>query len=228
MRSIPGLALSLSIALSHAACSSTTVAPDTGADASVIDSIVTDTGPDTNPADTARDVSPADVVGPDVATDAGPGPSPCPDTPVTGACTSEGLECTYGDDPRSGCRTRLSCTSGAWQLTSPRCVPITGCSPSPAAGTVCPNSGDVCVATDGTRCDCDYCPHGGPACAPIPPARWFCNAPPGDANCPRTMPNLGGPCGPAGTACSYDGCGSGMAVVCTAGIWVQDIIPCPL
>ncbi len=212
--------------LSSAACSSATVTPDAANDAATGDTATNDAvAMDTVVNDTGSDVTPADVTHADTGSDAGP--SPCPASPVTGACTREGLECTYGDDPRASCRTRLSCTGGMWQLTSPRCVPITGCSPAPTSGAVCANDGDVCVAVDGTRCDCGYCPHGGPACAPIPPAMWFCTPPPANLACPRTMPNLGDPCAATGTSCDYDGCGSGMAVQCSGGIWIPELVACP-
>jgi hypothetical protein len=207
------------------------VAAGSGACSSVVGSDAGDTGVamDAGDASALPDVGRADSTTPDApAPDAGA--TPCPaDSSATGACTVDGLQCTYGDDPRASCRTRLSCAGGMWQLTSPRCTPLgTACGSAPMQMVVCATDGDVCVYTDGTRCNCAYCPSGGPACANVPPTRWFCLAPPANASCPRTMPNLGERCSATdGTQCDYDGCGSGMAVTCMGGFWVPALIGCP-
>ena len=206
--------LALFVALALAACSSTT-APGDAADAS----------------DAASN---GDTVGSDgsdvTATDVPVTMTACPPMPPSAGttCTREGLVCTFGDDPRASCRTRATCTSATWAITSPRCVPLpTDCPATPSAGAVCGTPDNVCAYADGTRCNCAFCPLSGPACMPTPPPHYFCVPPPSNAQCPRLMPNLGDACTSNGVQCDYDGCGSGMTVECTNNVWVQALTACP-
>jgi hypothetical protein len=62
-----------------------------------------------------------------------PPSSACPSTPPAAgmSCADDGQICGWGDDVRGDmCRTKASCTSGLWQVTSPNaqaCPPLCSC-----------------------------------------------------------------------------------------------------
>ncbi len=244
-RTLGGL-LAASLALMN--CTGSTTTPDGAADvvSDVRDVTIDDAtdvpaidvvpmtdapAPDANDAqfaDVVDTITPADAPHDAITSDANVA-SPCPESPGSGACTREGLVCSYGDDPRPSCRPTSTCTGGQWQLVTPRCTALpSDCgSAPPVERSSCSNEGDLCAYPDGNRCHCTTCLWSGVGCIPEPSPVWHCTPPPSDANCPRTLPNLGQSCTPDGTMCDYDGCGDGRAVQCTGGIWVEALVACP-
>jgi hypothetical protein len=134
-------------------------------------------------------------------------PSPyCPSVPpmVLSACTMIGRICTYGDDPRPPCRTRVQCDDQQWNVIPPTCGPMpTSCV---GGGGQCQELGDICV--DGTaRCECfEY--------------NWVCFPQPTDPRCPMVVPQLGGGCADMGLECNY-GDTLGSHIRCNGGAWEQ-------
>src|SRR5262245_52291433 len=61
----------------------------------------------------------------------GTSPTGCPATlPAFGGPCAGELLCSYGDAPRAQCRSRASCTLGAWVIATPTncpAPPMTGC-----------------------------------------------------------------------------------------------------
>ena len=204
---------------------------DTGAtDSGTIDSGTIDTSPgDGILIDAPIDGTPLDV-GPDTApTDAGP--SPCPTTaPTDGtACSPDGLECTYGADPRPSCRIDAVChgdPSGTlrWSVTGPgpTCGSTPPACPSPLTpGDTCTSHGEVCPDGD-QECVCG-CP---------PPLfcttdKWNCSSRP--TGCPTSPPDLGSSCSapPPSTVCDYGQCSGGFAASCKDGLWTRVAVACP-
>jgi hypothetical protein len=158
-------------------------------------------------------------------------PSGCPANKPTGACSTEGLRCTYGDDVRPECRDGVACNGGQWVAEKNACLPPPAGCPAvpPTSGqpkVTCSNEGDVCSYASGAICNCSSCL--GPC---VPPPWWQCSPAPTDPGCPKTVPNDGAACdASAGTTCTYGNpCnGSGQKVQCSAGAWkwvAPD--PCP-
>lgn len=162
-----------------------------------------------------------------------PAPVPyCPaTTPTSGsACSSLGLVCAYGDDPRPQCRTSVTCTGGGWQVALTGCppVPTTTCPATAAAaeGQTCAKEGAFCSYSGGTvTCGCSACA-GGP-CGTV--ATWHCAYPPTDARCPTTLPNLGTACTTGGLSCDYGSCSAGTIAgrKCQSGRWIDVPMACP-
>jgi hypothetical protein len=176
--------------------------------------------------------SPVSYDGPGPSSDGGdanPGPA-CPTTPPTDgtACSRPSLQCSYGTDPDFHCRRVATCApdTGHWTVQDPEgCMLDAGAPMCPATAPMttdsCTSNRQLCAYDNGMRCTCADCPPGGPVCM-SGPLRWFCDAP-SDANCPRSMPNLGDPCSVENTQCDYGMCiGNGWAVTCQGGVWVQD------
>jgi hypothetical protein len=156
---------------------------------------------------------------------------PCPKSaPRAGStCSDASLLCSYGTDPRFGCRDILACDSGTWTAvgdacskTEPTC-PRTA--PKPEDGGV-----DTCSSAD-LGLSCVYA-HEAYTCAPcqgnlcFTSNRWLTQSLP--TACPATVPNFGQACtAPSGTRCNYNTCASdgaddlGAAVTCTGGFWMQ-------
>ena len=161
----------------------------------------------------------------------------CPSQPTSGACSQEGLTCTWGDDPRIACRTSATCKGGAWQW-----YPQPYCAPLPPAGVAgCPKelgvNGLSCQGLEGTICDmsalgpgalcvCDPCVGGGP-CTQW--GRWWCAPPP--AGCPPYAPNENQLCNSPGQSCIYGACGTDVSAgrSCSSqSLWVDVPVACPM
>jgi hypothetical protein len=158
-------------------------------------------------------------------------PSGCPcAAPSAGAsCAASGAVCTYGDSVVAECRTKYTCTSGAWTETKGQCSqPPSDCpSTEPQDSASCDvDAGQVdCSYPNGAICTCSQCPPLGGACFPMP-AKWYCFAPTG-AGCPTTIPNAGTACSMGGQACNYPSQACGVTATCTSGAWMWTMDPCP-
>lgn len=155
--------------------------------------------------------------------------SPCPSSaPRAGtACSDASLLCSWGEDPRFGCRTVESCNAGKWKSVGDSCsakepaCPQTR--PEPADGGV-----DTCTSADlGLTCVYD---HEAYTCAPCEGNLCFAanhwQTQPLSTACPATEPNFGEPCAVAsGTECNYNTCANdgsenfGAAMTCKGGFW---------
>ena len=161
--------------------------------------------------------------------------TPCPPTqPGTGdACTSEGLTCEWGDDPREHCRDRGTCTSGSWVIQpGGDCdvLPTVECPPTrmDAEGEACDPQDAICEYEDNLNCLCTNCTVGGPVemCGGDPV--WRCDAPNADPTCPPGKPRLGEACSTDAKSCVYS-CGPEGGRLCSAGVWTAaDGGPCPI
>jgi len=154
---------------------------------------------------------------------------PCPTVaPRPGSnCTDANLLCSYGEDPRFGCRDVLACNSGKWASVGDACSKN---EPScPRSAPQGPDAGvDTCSAADlGLSCVYD---HEAYTCAPCEgnlcfvANHWQTQTLP--KACPDTVPNFGEACAvAAGTRCNYNPCANdgsdnyGAAVTCTSGFW---------
>jgi hypothetical protein len=161
-------------------------------------------------------------------------PVPVPVCPATlptmnTDCPRVGLECAYGDDPRPQCRQHATCSGMGWQL------PIGGCPPLPtttcpataadAANKSCNTEGAYCSYPSGVVCGCGGC-LGGPCSTN---KTWHCDAPPANAACPRTLPNLGTACTTPSLDCMYGSCSAGDIAdrKCEGGVWIDQPTACP-
>lgn len=147
------------------------------------------------------------------------------------SCSSEGLVCQYGSDPRRSCRPKAACSGGSWVVTSPKCarLPPASCPKTreDAAGKLCTVKDAYCSYAGDLSCHCTNCVD-----YPLPRCQgdltWHCDAPAQDAQCPAGKPNLGTSCAIAGKRCVY-GCGSDGARVCSGGEWTSASgTPCPI
>ena len=153
----------------------------------------------------------------------------CPETlPSDGAsCSEDGLNCTYGDDPRFQCRDTAICIGSSWTVspsTDARCAEDPrppSCPATPPSGGMC-SGPDQCVYEDGTSCLCTSCPPGDPVCMGGDPM-WHCTPP--QAGCPARPPNAGTRCGMEGQRCDYT---CDLNVTCTMGAWVWQRGNCPI
>lgn len=178
--------------------------------------------------------------------------SVCPTSqpPSGGACTV-GVECTWGCDPRFGCRDEAVCTGSAtWRLgeysypcptLAAECptvpppsqvgAPWTELAPCTRAelGLTCVLGGNAytCTACTGTLC-------------PGPLAyRWYVTKL--ADGCPSFVPNMGTACGSPDLICDYNGCNDdsvvpdkapwafGVRMECRGGAWQQPSVAmaCP-
>ena len=160
-----------------------------------------------------------------------PAKDPCPTSAPrpNSACTGTNLVCSYGTDPRFGCRDILACNSGKWESVGDACSKK---EPScPARAPASPDGGlDTCSAADlGLSCVYD---HEAYTCAPcegnLCRAVNYWQTQTLASACPAKVPNFGQACtAAAGTKCNYNACASdgsdnlGAGVTCTAGYWVQ-------
>lgn len=168
----------------------------------------------------------------------------CPSAPPVSstACPILGLECTWGEDSRFGCRTYSVCLKSqqqdlAWNAQSAGCaLPMPSCPPSaPLADSSCVlgDLGLTCVYLDvaytcancvGTLCSQGYSWHSSLL----------------EPRCPATVPNYGTPCPSAGLLCDYNFCADdtvvpdnatwahGTAVICQDGTWQHRVgVACP-
>jgi len=155
--------------------------------------------------------------------------SPCPlSAPGPGsACSDAGLLCSWGEDPRFGCRKVEACNAGKWQSVGDSCSAMEpSCPksrPEPADGGV-----DTCSSAD-LGLTCVYS-HEAYTCAPcegnlcFAANHWQTQALP--TACPVTEPNFGEACAaPSGTECNYNTCANdgsedfGAAMTCKGGFW---------
>ncbi len=126
--------------------------------------------------------------------------------------------CSWGDDPRLGCRTLALCEDGSWQVTTPDCAdplpPECGVTP-PEAGSACADTTSSCWYDDGTRCWCSECVGGSPypVCQIADPSQWACSTP--AAEC-YPAPQAGSSCTNEGVNCGLD-CSSPLR--CQDGRW---------
>lgn len=151
--------------------------------------------------------------------------------------TPEGFDpanahCSWGDDPRPGCRTLGRCTEGAWQVTTPDAqacaappLPPACTTPPPADQSECPDSSLSCWYDDGTRCWCSACQGGSgyPVCQVVDPPQWYCATPAGD--CPAQLPQAGAPCDIPGASCGPD---CNLTILCSGGVWQWLQGNCPI
>jgi hypothetical protein len=165
----------------------------------------------------------------------GPPPSSsCPSTPPAAgmACADDGQICGWGDDVRGDmCRTRASCTSGLWQVTSPNaqaCPPLQAIGMCPAGSIGTCTISQICTREDGLFCRCTNCPPTEGLC-PAGESTWYCPPAPSAPGCPVSEPNFGTGCETEGAICQYFlyACGQ-PARVCSGGQWVPgEVLPCP-
>ena len=164
----------------------------------------------------------------------------CPaSAPQTGvSCATQGLQCTWGTDPRFGCRTESVCTTAGWQTTTPSCSqPPPSC---PRTEPV-PNTQQCSNASEGLTC---MYGHQAFTCADYngdlfvikngqPEKIWWSGGPQA-STCPTSVPNLGSSCTVEGETCNYGGCFHdpanptvhGAKVTCTNGRWQEGNLIC--
>jgi hypothetical protein len=156
---------------------------------------------------------------------------PCPTSaPRPGStCTGANLVCSYGNDPRFGCRDILTCNSGKWDSVGDACSKK---EPSCPARAPAERDGglDTCTRAElGLSCVYHHevytcAPCEGNLCRAVDSWQTQTLA----TACPATVPNFGEKCtAAAGTHCNYNACASdgadnlGAAVTCTSGFWAQ-------
>jgi len=168
--------------------------------------------------------------------DDGGGPSRgCPvSAPSIGSgCSTESLECEYGNDPRWSCNTVTRCKGGAWskvQSNDSTCpTPATNPAACPASRTqasgACSVEGTACNY-EGHWCACGF--NGGPWMIDGGNSSWQCGG--GTfASCPATRPHIGSACPKTMLECDYGVCGlpQGLSVECGANTltWVSSAGP---
>jgi hypothetical protein len=144
-------------------------------------------------------------------------------------CSEAGLICSWGEDPRFGCRTIQSCISGQWASVGDSCSSREPLCPraSPASATAGPapcGEADLGIT----------CVYGEQAYTCAPCEGYLCRNESFwqttvlTSVCPTTLPNFGEPCGaPSGTVCNYNQCAKsesavyGASLSCTSGAWTQ-------
>jgi hypothetical protein len=160
--------------------------------------------------------------------DAGPWSSVCPASQpaVESACSSEGLECEYGDSWWNvSCDQVVKCTKGLWvtfRPSSSTCLPQPGPNPADcpadpgviATGSTCPSASLQCFYGQGVDCQCVASDVDGGA------PTWDCKPEPG---CPSSRPRLGASCSGI-ELCTYEICV--FAEHCDNGVWQGATIGC--
>lgn len=149
------------------------------------------------------------------------GGCPSAEPAAEGACSSEGLRCSYGESVVPECRRGYRCLSGSWQVDG------LGCGDGPAdCGTATPPDGAECFEQQAlcvsgeSLCVCGPC--GGAGC-PDPPWGWSCGGSDGQPGCPAVVPNDGTACASPGAVCHYGVfCASEASVKCLQGTWIWD------
>lgn len=154
-------------------------------------------------------------------------PAAAPDT--GSGCSEAGLICSWGEDPRFGCRTIESCISGQWASVGDSCS-----SREPLCPREAPPPADEGVAPCGEADLGITCVYGQQAYTCAPCEGYLCRnasfwqTTPLTSICPATLPNFGEPCGaPDGTVCNYNQCAKsetavyGASLSCSAGAWTQ-------
>lgn len=145
---------------------------------------------------------------------------------AAGACSTEGLRCSYGDSVVPACRRGYRCQEGAWQADGGGCGDgPPDCGITDPQGATCDVQSALCVS--GTSfCVCGPC--GGAGC-PDPPWGWSCAGVSGDPSCPAVIPNDGTACSVEGADCFYGVmCASDRSITCVGGTWVwAEEMACP-
>jgi len=126
--------------------------------------------------------------------------------------------CSWGDDPRPGCRITSLCEGGIWQVTIPDCgdlLPPECSATPPESGSECADTAISCWYEDGTRCWCSECVGGSPypSCQYADPPQWACRTP---ADGCHPLPQAGSPCTEEGKNCGLD-CSTPLS--CQDGRW---------
>jgi hypothetical protein len=160
----------------------------------------------------------------------------CPASPPADgvACALINEVCTFGTDPRFGCRTLSTCTAEGWSTKVPDCA-----EPAPR----CPSGVFPITAGDNVPCSAKddglTCVSGEYAytCAPYngdlyiiengKPLRKWWQTELESSKCPHASPNQGAACSVEGASCNYGACMNdpanpnvyGSWVSCTDGIW---------
>ncbi len=163
-------------------------------------------------------------------------PGSCPQAPPSQGsdCPEAGLACSWGSDPRFGCRTQATCEGEGqalvWQVSTASCP-----SPPPTCPTAtvasasganeCSLLGITCVYGD-VAATCTPC--SGTLCFPNNSWSYTSLA----AGCPEAVPNLGAECGTPRLFCNYNVCADdqnppdawayGIAVRCDGTHWKFD------
>jgi hypothetical protein len=168
--------------------------------------------------------------------------SACPNQPPPSgsSCSSGGsstgfaiADCSWGDDPRPGCRVGAACSNGAWSVTQPPAdcaatVPLPAACPQtpPAAAAGCTDPTLACWYGDGTICNCSACQGGTeyPICRTIDPPQWACKTP--DAACPNPLPQAGAKCDAPDTLSCGPSCE--LPIRCQDGAWQYGREMCPI
>lgn len=186
----------LLLLLALPACSDDDVVPSTDS------TPITDAGDDTS---SAGDAAPGDL------------DTTCPSqAPATGSpCTTAGLRCGYGDDPR--CGMILECLGESWVVAFELdCGGVSGTCPAAQPASFCPTEVGAVCRYDATLCSCQaVCSGRRPP--PGEEYRWSC-APPPTAACPKAAPTDTTVCEREGLVCTYGYCGV-ITATCTEGKW---------
>jgi hypothetical protein len=150
-----------------------------------------------------------------------PASAPRPDS----ACGTASLLCSYGSDPRFGCRDVLSCNSGKWASVGDTCSKVVPTCPRAALRS---DGGlDACTGAE-LGLTCVYADEAY-TCAPCEgnlcraESYWQTQSLP--TACPASVPNFGQACTSPGARCNYNTCANdgaanyGAAMTCTTGFW---------
>jgi hypothetical protein len=137
------------------------------------------------------------------------GPPPLTECPVAApdanAPCAGSFDCSYGTDPRSGCRALYQCRSGSFLVTLPKCQGILSClsvTPIPIVGHTCSSVGQWCQSSSNVQCGCTPCTSS--SCQSS--TAWDCFGPPSPP-CPVLPPNEGQPCDSNSVSdCTYGRC----------------------
>jgi hypothetical protein len=184
--------------------------------------------------------------------DSGPPAALCPGSPpaMSSACSLEGLQCEYGDDPSIACNVVYACSGGHW-TTGPMIVFAPGTCPTQLASQTpnCPATFAAVQANGACSPPLTTCwyPEGAYVCVAggsCAPGQWQ-QAIPGKSipGCPANRPHLGVACSSTAPLCDYScglgadsgvWCGAlcgdsdGFAVQCSAatGTWVEGQSDC--
>lgn len=150
----------------------------------------------------------------------------CPlQIPANGDSCSGSMQCSWGDHPRSECRTVATCYSQRWRISLPddACTLDPTCPVAHTNGDTCAtDSTTACYYPDGWYCFCTQCCVNA-GCSPNcgsqgPHNAWNCTPPSQPpANCPSVVPNAGTPCNLSpGTACLST---CALKVTCDGSFW---------
>src|SRR5207302_11367931 len=100
------------------------------------------------------------------------------------------------------------------------CPNAGGCPSDPDAAPACTPNVGPCDYAD-RHCECaTQC--GGPCCGNG--INWECFVP-SKKGCPFPRPNLGTACANEGQSCQYGSCCTGSLLVCSGGLWRENLCP---